>query len=107
MLTPRVTDDYDPRDNAFTGTIKIIRMKHREATAAHDEHRSRSWQRRLSARKRTVRRRADLAMILVVADDATVRLILADVLSELGYDVLPADARPAIPSCNRVAASTL
>ena len=31
-------------------------------------------------------------------DDATVRLILADVLEELGYDVLLAsDARPAIP----------
>jgi PAS domain S-box-containing protein len=37
-------------------------------------------------------------MILVVEDDATVRLILADVLAELGYDVLLAsDARPAIP----------
>jgi CheY-like chemotaxis protein len=36
--------------------------------------------------------------ILVVEDDATVRLILADVLRELGYDVLLAsDARPAIP----------
>jgi PAS domain S-box-containing protein len=36
--------------------------------------------------------------ILVVEDDATVRLILADVLQELGYDVLLAsDARPAIP----------
>jgi DNA-binding response OmpR family regulator len=36
--------------------------------------------------------------ILVVEDDATVRLILADVLTELGYDVLLAsDARPAIP----------
>jgi signal transduction histidine kinase/CheY-like chemotaxis protein len=36
--------------------------------------------------------------ILVVEDDATVRLILADVLAELGYDVLLAsDARPAIP----------
>jgi PAS domain S-box-containing protein len=36
--------------------------------------------------------------ILVVEDDATVRLILADVLDELGYDVLLAsDARPAIP----------
>jgi hypothetical protein len=36
--------------------------------------------------------------ILVVEDDATVRLILADVLEELGYDVLLAsDARPAIP----------
>lgn len=36
--------------------------------------------------------------ILVVEDDATVRLILADVLEELGYDVLVAsDARPAIP----------
>jgi hypothetical protein len=35
--------------------------------------------------------------ILVVEDDATVRLILADVLDELGYDVLvAADARPAI-----------
>jgi CheY-like chemotaxis protein len=36
--------------------------------------------------------------ILVVEDDATVRLILADVLEELGYNVLlAADARPAIP----------
>jgi PAS domain S-box-containing protein len=36
--------------------------------------------------------------ILVVEDDATVRLILADVLEELGYSVLLAsDARPAIP----------
>ena len=36
--------------------------------------------------------------ILVVEDDATVRLILADVLAELGYNVLlAADARPAIP----------
>ena len=36
--------------------------------------------------------------ILVVEDDATVRLVLADVLGELGYDVLLAsDARPAIP----------
>jgi len=36
--------------------------------------------------------------ILVVEDDATVRLILADVLAELDYDVLLAsDARPAIP----------
>jgi len=36
--------------------------------------------------------------ILVVEDDATVRLILADVLEELGYNVLSAsDARPAIP----------
>jgi PAS domain S-box-containing protein len=36
--------------------------------------------------------------ILVVEDDATVRLILADVLEELGYEVLLAsDARPAIP----------
>jgi PAS domain S-box-containing protein len=36
--------------------------------------------------------------ILVVEDDATVRLILADVLKELRYDVLLAsDARPAIP----------
>jgi PAS domain S-box-containing protein len=36
--------------------------------------------------------------ILVVEDDATVRLILADVLEELGYNVLVAsDARPAIP----------
>ena len=37
-------------------------------------------------------------MILVVEDDATVRLILADVLEELGYSVLLAsDARQAIP----------
>ena len=36
--------------------------------------------------------------ILAVEDDATVRLILADVLEELGYSVLLAsDARPAIP----------
>ena len=36
--------------------------------------------------------------ILVVEDDATVRLVLADVLQELGYNVLLAsDARPAIP----------
>jgi PAS domain S-box-containing protein len=36
--------------------------------------------------------------ILVVEDDATVRLILSDVLEELGYDaVLASDARPAIP----------
>lgn len=36
--------------------------------------------------------------ILVVEDDATVRLVLADVLQELGYEVLLAsDARPAIP----------
>ncbi len=36
--------------------------------------------------------------ILVVEDDATVRLVLADVLEELGYNVLLAsDARPAIP----------
>jgi PAS domain S-box-containing protein len=36
--------------------------------------------------------------ILVVEDDATVRLVLADVLEELGYKVLIAsDARPAIP----------
>ncbi len=36
--------------------------------------------------------------ILVVEDDATVRLILGDVLEELGYNVLVAsDARPAIP----------
>jgi PAS domain S-box-containing protein len=36
--------------------------------------------------------------ILVVEDDATVRLVLADVLEELGYEVLQAsDARPAIP----------
>jgi arylsulfatase A-like enzyme len=33
-----VTDDYDPWDNAFTGTIKIIKVKHKEAPAAHDEH---------------------------------------------------------------------
>ncbi len=32
-----VTDDYDPWDNAFTGKIKIIRVKHKEAPAAHDE----------------------------------------------------------------------
>ena len=36
--------------------------------------------------------------ILVVEDDATVRLIMSDVLEELGYSVLMAsDARPAIP----------
>jgi DNA-binding response OmpR family regulator len=36
--------------------------------------------------------------ILVVEDEETVRLILADVLEELGYNVLLAsDARPAIP----------
>jgi CheY-like chemotaxis protein len=36
--------------------------------------------------------------ILIVEDDATVRLILCDVLGELGYNVLVAsDARPAIP----------
>jgi CheY-like chemotaxis protein len=36
--------------------------------------------------------------ILVVEDDATVRMILSDVLEELGYNVLLAsDARPAIP----------
>jgi PAS domain S-box-containing protein len=36
--------------------------------------------------------------ILVVEDDATVRLVLAEVLGELGYNVLLAsDARPAIP----------
>jgi len=36
--------------------------------------------------------------ILVVEDEATVRLILADILEELGYNVLVAsDARPAIP----------
>jgi PAS domain S-box-containing protein len=36
--------------------------------------------------------------ILIVEDDATVRLILSDVLEELGYNVLVAsDARPAIP----------
>ena len=36
--------------------------------------------------------------ILVVEDNATVRLILADLLQELGYDVvLASDARPAIP----------
>ena len=44
---------------------------------------------------------------LVVEDDATVRLILADVLAELGYNVLLAsDARQRSPSCNRIAAST-
>jgi PAS domain S-box-containing protein len=36
--------------------------------------------------------------ILVVEDDTTVRLIISEVLEELGYDVLVAsDARPAIP----------
>jgi DNA-binding response OmpR family regulator len=36
--------------------------------------------------------------ILVVEDDATVRMILSDVLEELGYAVvLASDARPAIP----------
>ncbi len=36
--------------------------------------------------------------ILVVEDDTTVRLVLSDVLRELGYNVLVAsDARPAIP----------
>jgi PAS domain S-box-containing protein len=36
--------------------------------------------------------------ILVVEDDTTVRLVLSDVLQELGYNVLVAsDARPAIP----------
>ena len=36
--------------------------------------------------------------ILVVEDDATVRLVLSDVLEELGYNVvLASDARPAIP----------
>ena len=36
--------------------------------------------------------------ILVVEDDTTVRLIISDVLEELGYEVLAAsDARPAIP----------
>jgi PAS domain S-box-containing protein len=36
--------------------------------------------------------------ILVVEDDATVRLVLSDVLEELGYNVLLAsDARPALP----------
>ncbi len=36
--------------------------------------------------------------ILVVEDDTTVRLIISDVLEELGYDVIAAsDARPAIP----------
>ena len=36
--------------------------------------------------------------VLVVEDDATVRLILSNVLEELGYNVLVAsDARPAIP----------
>jgi PAS domain S-box-containing protein len=36
--------------------------------------------------------------ILVVEDDATVRMILSDVLEDLGYNVLLAsDARPAIP----------
>jgi hypothetical protein len=33
-----VTDDYDPWDNAFTGKIKIIRVKDKEAPVAHDEH---------------------------------------------------------------------
>ena len=36
--------------------------------------------------------------ILIVEDDATVRLILSDVLEELGYNVvLASDARPALP----------
>jgi DNA-binding response OmpR family regulator len=36
--------------------------------------------------------------ILIVEDDATVRLILSDVLEELGYNVaLASDTRPAIP----------
>ena len=36
--------------------------------------------------------------ILVVEDDATVRLIISEVLEELGYEVIVAsDARPAIP----------
>ena len=34
----RLTDDYDPWDNAFTGKIKIVRVKHKEAPSAHDEH---------------------------------------------------------------------
>ena len=33
-----VTDDYDPWDNAFTGAIKIITVKHKEAPGTHDEH---------------------------------------------------------------------
>ena len=45
--------------------------------------------------------------ILVVEDDVTVRLILADVLLELGYDVLLAPTRvQRSPSCNPIAAST-
>jgi DNA-binding response OmpR family regulator len=36
--------------------------------------------------------------VLVVEDDTAVRLIISEVLKELGYDVLEAsDARPAIP----------
>jgi DNA-binding response OmpR family regulator len=71
-----------------------------------------------NARRSSVRRRAVCALqdaavlekraeqaprgqgetILIVEDDATVRLILADVLEELGYNVvLDYDARPAIP----------
>ena len=42
--------------------------------------------------------RGDGETILVVEDDMTVRLIISEVLQELGYDVLVAsDARPAIP----------
>jgi PAS domain S-box-containing protein len=42
--------------------------------------------------------RGDGETILVVEDDTTVRLIISEVLEELGYDVLVAsDARPAIP----------